>query len=66
MKAHSQFAEKVEVRPSAPEGAIDLRDFAASLKRCPDTNLSFSANCSGAEKVDVAFGFGWRSASALR
>jgi hypothetical protein len=40
-----QAAEKVDIRPSAPKGAIDFEGLAASLKRCPDTNLSFSAAC---------------------
>jgi hypothetical protein len=43
--AAKQFAEKLEIRRSAPKGAIDFEGLAVSLKRYPDTKLSFSANC---------------------
>jgi len=32
----------------APKGAIDSAQLAASLKRCPDTGPTFSANCEAA------------------
>src|SRR5271167_4322845 len=32
----------------APKGAFDFRQLTASLKRCPDTNRNFSANCRAA------------------
>src|SRR5260370_32138494 len=40
-----QFAEKVRFRRPAPKGASDSEGLAVSLKRYPDTNQSFSANC---------------------
>jgi hypothetical protein len=43
--AAKQFAEKLGPVTSAPKGAIDSVAVAASLKRCPDTNQRFSANC---------------------
>ena len=42
-----EFAEKFATREPAPKGAIDIEAFTASLKRCPDTIASFSANCEG-------------------
>src|SRR5271165_37171 len=43
-----QFAEKVRIQQPAPEGAIDFERLAVSLKRYPDTNPGFSANCEAA------------------
>ncbi|MGA9929847.1 MAG: hypothetical protein WBQ13_02815, partial [Terriglobales bacterium] len=43
--AAKEFAEKVEFRCPAPEGASDFKRLAVSLKRYPDTKLSFSAIC---------------------
>src|SRR5208282_6726126 len=40
-----QAAEKVAVRRPAPKGASDFEELTVSLKRYPDTNLSFSAAC---------------------
>ena len=40
-----QAAEKVDARCPAPKGAPDFEELAVSLKRYPDTNLSFSAAC---------------------
>ena len=40
-----QAAEEADTRRSAPKGASDFEGLAASLKRFPDTNLSFSASC---------------------
>ncbi len=40
-----QTAEKVDARHPAPKGASDCEKLAVSLKRYPDTNLSFSAGC---------------------
>ncbi|MGA7646067.1 MAG: hypothetical protein WBW01_06125, partial [Terriglobales bacterium] len=48
--AAKQFAEKLDLRWSAPKGASDFKRPAVSLKRYPDTKLSFSANC----KADFA------------
>jgi hypothetical protein len=39
----SEGAEKVDLCPSAPKGALILEGLAISLKRYPDTNLPFSA-----------------------
>ena len=39
--AAEQDAEKLNVRPSAPKGAIDFEGLAVSLKRYPDTNPWF-------------------------
>ena len=41
--AAEQFGEKLDIRRSAPEGG-DSAEFAVSLKRYPDTKLSFSEN----------------------
>ena len=38
-----QAAEKLDARCPAPKGASDFEELAVSLKRYPDTNLSFSA-----------------------
>ena|SRR5208337_1708979 len=40
-----QAAEKAAVRRPAPKGASDFEELTVSLKRYPDTNLSFSAAC---------------------
>src|SRR5450631_1402442 len=40
-----QAAEKVEMPTSAPKGAINSKQLAASLKRCPDTKPNFSGSC---------------------
>ncbi len=40
-----EAAEKVQMLTSAPKGAIDSKQFAASLKRCPDTKPIFPAAC---------------------
>ena len=40
-----QAAEKVDARCPAPKGAPDFGELAVSLKRYPDTNLSFSGAC---------------------
>src|SRR5208337_3298254 len=40
-----QAAEKLDARCPAPKGASDFEELAVSLKRYPDTNLSFSAAC---------------------
>src|SRR5208282_6640159 len=42
-----QAAEKVAVRRPAPKGVSDFEELTVSLKRYPDTNLSFSAACWG-------------------
>ncbi len=47
-----QAAEKVAVRRPAPKGASDFEELTVSLKRYPDTNLSFSA---GSEAVPFPF-----------
>jgi hypothetical protein len=39
-----EYAEELEIRDPAPEGVTDVEALAASLKRCPDTKPSFSAN----------------------
>jgi hypothetical protein len=51
-----QFAEKLDLRCSAPKGAFQFKGLAVSLKRYPDTNLSFSANCLAVaeNKPDIA------------
>ena len=46
-----QFAEKLEIKAPAPKGAIDLEQLTASLKRCPDTKPSFSANCKAGLRI---------------
>ena len=43
--AAEEAAEEVEMLTSAPKGAIDSKQLAASLKRCPDTKPNFSASC---------------------
>jgi hypothetical protein len=43
-----EAAEKVAVRRPAPKGASDFEELTVSLKRYPDTNLSFSAACEAA------------------
>jgi hypothetical protein len=43
--AVKQFAEKLEIQQPAPKGAVDFEGLAVSLKRYPDTNPSFSADC---------------------
>jgi hypothetical protein len=43
--AAEQFAEKLDSATSAPKGVTDSIAVTASLKRCPDTNRSSSANC---------------------
>jgi riboflavin-specific deaminase-like protein len=48
-------AERLEMQASAPEGAIDNKRFAASPKRCPDTNLDFSAASSGVPHRDGSY-----------
>ena len=49
--AAKEFAEKVEFRCPAPKGASDFKRLAVSLKRYPDTKLSFSALCKAAMKI---------------
>ncbi len=53
-----EAAEKFELRSSGPKWAIDCEGLPASLKRCPDTNLSFSAavgfSTSNLEKSEFA------------
>jgi hypothetical protein len=46
--APKQAAEKLIARCPAPKGAYDFEELAVSLKRYPDTNLSFSADCKSA------------------
>ena len=48
ISAAKQFAEKLDSRCPAPEGATDSTRLAVSLKRYPDTKLRFSANCKAA------------------
>ncbi|MGB0042237.1 MAG: hypothetical protein WBP91_03600 [Terriglobales bacterium] len=43
--ADKQFAEKLDLCCSAPKGASDFKRLVVSLKRYPDTKLSFSAIC---------------------
>ncbi len=40
-----EAAERIAVRRPAPKGASDFEELTVSLKRYPDTNLSFSAAC---------------------
>jgi hypothetical protein len=39
-----QSAEKFGFRRTAPKGASQFKELAASLKRCPDTKLEFFSN----------------------
>ncbi|MGB6247524.1 MAG: hypothetical protein WBF54_00330, partial [Terriglobales bacterium] len=59
--AAKEFAEKVEFRCPTPKGASDFKRLAVSLKRYPDTKLSFSALCKAALNT-----VRYRSAEALR
>jgi hypothetical protein len=49
--AAEQFAEKLNFQRPAPKGASEFKLLTASLKRCPDTKLSFSANCKAGLKT---------------
>jgi len=46
--AAEQIAEKPGFRRTAPKGASQFKELTASLKRCPDTKLGFSAICEAA------------------
>jgi len=46
--AAEQLAEKPGFRRTAPKGASQFKELTASLKRCPDTKLGFSAICEAA------------------
>ena len=37
----AEQAAEVKITSAAPKGAIEKRQLAASLKRCPDTNRGF-------------------------